>query len=329
MKCTRLLVADVTPNVNNECGTTLCVDYPRNRPNIYTTSAIMQPINITKRSKAGMQDIAFEYAKFPEELITTPIYIEYPDVAPTSPWSLNSRIPRNVGNILNQTMLSPTPQSGPTLKRATSDTDQILDKRLKYQLSAIIDTGALKETKCLIPFQPDISLFEIDPRSIRPAPTLAKLSAATKQATNSAEIITAKTKSLHQVGEVILSDNGKRGWELIRLIGKGGCGEVFLAKEINVSSDFVALKFIKVRKQFLSEWDTMKRLSNHLFGNGTLIANQGRTPKLVAVCRKSKGIVMEYLPDTIAHRFEKCKMKFSLKTILMVAIDMVIILDAA
>jgi hypothetical protein len=48
----------------------------------------------------------------------------------------------------------------------------------------------------------------------------------------------------------IPSDNGKRKWELIRSIGKGGCGEVYLAKEVTGNNlDYVALKIVKVPQQ--------------------------------------------------------------------------------
>ncbi|KAI8911482.1 kinase-like domain-containing protein [Gorgonomyces haynaldii] len=108
------------------------------------------------------------------------------------------------------------------------------------------------------------------------------------------------------------SDNGKRRWDIIRSLGKGGCGEVYLAKEES-SQETVALKID--RKQFLAELDTMKRLNKHASGRGL-------TPRLITAVRKKKAIVMEYLSDTLSSRFEKCGFKFTPKTILMLAIDM-------
>lgn len=44
------------------------------------------------------------------------------------------------------------------------------------------------------------------------------------------------------------ADNGKKSWELIKSIGKGGCGEVYLGRElfVNQPAPFVAIKIIKV-----------------------------------------------------------------------------------
>lgn len=113
------------------------------------------------------------------------------------------------------------------------------------------------------------------------------------------------------------SDNSKRSWELIKSIGKGGCGEVYLAREIplNKPSPFVAIKIIKDRKQFLSELSTMKTLNDHEYG-------RGYTPKLIVALKKRKALVMEYLSDTISARFERNGYRFSLKTICMLAMNM-------
>jgi len=119
----------------------------------------------------------------------------------------------------------------------------------------------------------------------------------------------------------LLSDNGKRSWELFRSIGKGGCGEVYLAREntvVNsgeVASSHVAVKIIKDRKQFQSELNTMKTLHGHRFG-------RGYTPRLITAVRKKKTLVMEYLSETVAARFDKCFHKFSIKTICMLALNM-------
>lgn len=52
----------------------------------------------------------------------------------------------------------------------------------------------------------------------------------------------------------ILSDNGKRKWIIVKHLGKGGCGEVFLAREWRPDiseidtplNPLVALKIVKV-----------------------------------------------------------------------------------
>jgi serine/threonine protein kinase len=112
----------------------------------------------------------------------------------------------------------------------------------------------------------------------------------------------------------VRSDNGKRFWSLIKPLGKGGCGEVFLAKEDGLES-IVALKVVKDKKQYASELKVMKILNNHPFG-------RGNTPKLICACRKSKALIMEYLSDPLSLQFEKAGYKFSLKTCLMLAINM-------
>ncbi|KAJ3345243.1 hypothetical protein HDU91_007425 [Kappamyces sp. JEL0680] len=132
----------------------------------------------------------------------------------------------------------------------------------------------------------------------------------------------------------IESDNGKRSWELIKSIGKGGCGEVYLGRELHspVPGPLVAVKIIKVaslahrqdRKQFVSELATMKTLNEHRHGRGTpATLTLGFTPKLLLALKKKKTLVMEYLSDTVATRFERCGYKFSLKTICMLAMNMV------
>jgi hypothetical protein len=116
----------------------------------------------------------------------------------------------------------------------------------------------------------------------------------------------------------MISDCGKRIWELIRSIGKGGCGEVYLGKELNKPNQVVAVKIIKDRKQFLSELNTMKLLHHNEQG-------RGYTPKLLCALKKRKTLVMELLGDTVALKFEQARYKFSLKTIVMLALNMVLL----
>ena len=60
----------------------------------------------------------------------------------------------------------------------------------------------------------------------------------------------------------------------------------------------------------------MKLLNEHALGRGA-------TPKLICACRKSRALVMEFLSNSLSHQFEKCRFKLSLKTCLMLAINMV------
>lgn len=60
----------------------------------------------------------------------------------------------------------------------------------------------------------------------------------------------------------------------------------------------------------------MKLLNEHALGRGA-------TPKLICACRKSRALVMEFLSNSLSHQFEKCRLKLSLKSCLMLAINMV------
>jgi len=118
------------------------------------------------------------------------------------------------------------------------------------------------------------------------------------------------------------SDNGKRSWNVIKPLGKGGCGEVYLAKEIQlegskrkIEPNEVALKIVKDKKQFASELRTLKKLNSHKFG-------RGQTPRFISSCRKQRLIIMEYLNETLASCFELHNFNFSLKTVLLLAMEM-------
>lgn len=120
----------------------------------------------------------------------------------------------------------------------------------------------------------------------------------------------------------VCSDNGKRKWVIVKHLGKGGCGEVFLAREtkpdgteLTGPNQLVALKIVKDKRQFNAELKTMKLLNCHKLGRGC-------TPKLLYSCKKSRALIMEYLSNSLSHQFEKCKFKLSLKTCLMLAINM-------
>lgn len=132
----------------------------------------------------------------------------------------------------------------------------------------------------------------------------------------------AKDKRLHSIPKTIYSENSKRKWLILGPLGKGGCGDVYLAQEVSNQKngdtpigETVAIKKIADRKQFLSELKTMKILNTHQYG-------RGNTPKLLSDCKKQKILIMEYLNDTLGNKFEKCQKKFSVKTIIMLAIDM-------
>ena len=69
----------------------------------------------------------------------------------------------------------------------------------------------------------------------------------------------------------IVSDCGTRTWIVLKSLGKGGCGEVYLCTELGSKpNEFVAVKVIKERRQFNSELSTMKALAAHICGRGTL-----------------------------------------------------------
>ena len=143
-------------------------------------------------------------------------------------------------------------------------------------------------------------------------PELPKPSKSLKRSYK-ADDSTSKKRPKFVIEGRVRSDNGKRSWTFIRQLGKGGCGEVFMAKEDGVES-IVALKVVKDKKQYNSELNVMKMLNDHPFG-------RGNTPKLISACRKSKVLVMEYLSEPLSLQFEKCGFKFSLKTCLMLAIN--------
>lgn len=63
-------------------------------------------------------------------------------------------------------------------------------------------------------------------------------------------------------------------------------------------------------------WEEVRR-------HDQIINSPGNTPKLICACRKSKALVMEYLSESLSHQFEKCQYKLSLKSCLMLAINMV------
>lgn len=157
-----------------------------------------------------------------------------------------------------------------------------------------------------------------DKKSMDNLPELPKISKNLKRTLTSDTIIANEHPSVKRpkflIEKRIRSDNGKRSWSLIKPLGKGGCGEVFMAKEDGLES-IVALKVVKDKKQYTSELKVMKILNDHPFG-------RGNTPKLICACRKSKALIMEYLSEPLSLQFEKSGFRFSLKTCLMLAINM-------
>ena len=120
----------------------------------------------------------------------------------------------------------------------------------------------------------------------------------------------------------ITSDCGTRIWVVIKSLGKGGCGEVYLCSESTSikPKELVAVKVIKERKQFVAELSTMKALSNHVCGRGF-------TPQILYACKKQKAIVMEVLSDSLTSKFDQMSHRFTLKTIIMLAMNMVLIVN--
>ncbi|TPX35692.1 hypothetical protein SmJEL517_g02010 [Synchytrium microbalum] len=169
----------------------------------------------------------------------------------------------------------------------------------------------------------NFSLSPIDTRSIMSAPvmpsTLTPISDIFTVHPLASEAASCQDSG-KDVSEVI-SDNGTRKWVLLKPLGKGGCGEVFLGREYTTESratagPLVALKFVKDRKQYNAELTTMKLLNYHKNG-------RGRTPQLIHACRKDRVLVMEYLSESLGKKFETLAFKFSLKTILMLGLNII------
>ncbi|KAJ3118167.1 Casein kinase I isoform gamma-3 [Phlyctochytrium bullatum] len=229
---------------------------------------------------------------------------------------------------------------------------------------------------------------------MRYLPTPAQLGALTPQVVDDNGAVLPPLKE----GDVIISEEFRRLWRVLRQLGKGGCGDVYLAKEdsrypnptlpfsplshllpsptdapvcgcgepgcgpaacydaaavarraslacmemaaggaawttggtngammvlagtAGVGYDvgvmgIVALKVVKDRKQFNNEILVMNLLNAKR-------EKQCPFPRLIAYCRRQKVIAMDFLSETLAHQFERLNFTFSLKTILMLSINM-------
>ncbi|KAJ3195071.1 hypothetical protein HK101_001205, partial [Irineochytrium annulatum] len=133
--------------------------------------------------------------------------------------------------------------------------------------------------------------------------------------------VNARGKGVKDVGDHIVSDDGAQEWRILRQIGKGGCGEVFLGREVHAvtanaeqGDGVVAVKFIRDQKQFLNEVRTMKLLNAKM--------PRGVSPRLLYASKKRRAVVMEYLSDSLANQFEQRGCYFSLKTVIMLSMEM-------
>ncbi|KAH6572003.1 hypothetical protein BASA50_001570 [Batrachochytrium salamandrivorans] len=177
---------------------------------------------------------------------------------------------------------------------------------------SIATPPTVTDTPCL----PTV-MATITPTTSPNTATLAVPSAPSEKKEDALVPNSARTLSSQTSHTLVPSDNGKRRWNLLQSLGKGGCGDVFLAQEVGLEGhgEYVALKIVKDKRQFLAELHTMKLLNTHRLG-------RGYTPKLIAACKKRRALVMDCHSESVATRFEQCNFKFSLKTVLMLTLNM-------
>ncbi|KII62869.1 Casein kinase I isoform alpha [Thelohanellus kitauei] len=109
-------------------------------------------------------------------------------------------------------------------------------------------------------------------------------------------------------------------YEIMQSIGKGSFGEVFLAVD-RLNKSKVAIKIeelVKERSQLTFESKIYKYLSD-----GVNILNT----KLYEIDRNTRALVMELLGPSIEELHKRCKCKFTLKTVCLLADQMISLLE--
>lgn len=116
-------------------------------------------------------------------------------------------------------------------------------------------------------------------------------------------------------------------WQLLNKIGKGKFGTVYLGKQKGTSG-FICIKIQSIKSQMVSrELEILKKLNN-VKGFPTLI-HKTLIPYHDPVTNKeSAAIIMQLLGPSIHNRLSICGTTFSLKTTLMIAIQMIERLEA-
>lgn len=110
-------------------------------------------------------------------------------------------------------------------------------------------------------------------------------------------------------------------WQKIKKLGKGSFGELWMGKDIR-TGELVAIKFERrdmPNPQLPLEFDFYRRL-----GNGSCIP---KIHKLLPVNVSYHALVMELLSKSLENLLDLCDRKFTLKTVLSLAIEMVSVIE--
>ncbi|KAJ1340277.1 hypothetical protein BSLG_005103 [Batrachochytrium salamandrivorans] len=140
--------------------------------------------------------------------------------------------------------------------------------------------------------------------------TLAVPSAPSEKKEDALVPNSARTLSSQTSHTLVPSDNGKRRWNLLQSLGKEVVETCFWHKKL----DWKAMETPFIGNEELQPGDADY---NFIVEN-----NLGYTPKLIAACKKRRALVMDCHSESVATRFEQCNFKFSLKTVLMLTLNM-------